>query len=69
MTAIEQYLVDTYRAAQQGVPAPPEPGRGDLAALRAVRTYGRFQAVLDGRDVHRPWRAALRRLVRRGAAR
>ncbi|MET9697169.1 hypothetical protein ABZY31_09600 [Streptomyces sp. NPDC006529] len=65
MTAIEQYLVDTYRAAQQGAPMPPEPGRHDLAELRAARTYERFQAVLDGRAARHPWRAALHRMLDR----
>ncbi|GGZ83104.1 hypothetical protein AB0P12_31400 [Streptomyces subrutilus] len=65
MTAIEQYLLDTWRAAQQDAPMPPPPGRGDLAALRAVRSRARFRAVLDGRSAAHPWRAAARRLLRR----
>lgn len=65
MTAIEQYLIDTYRASQHGAPMPPPPGRDDLAVLRAARSYEQFQAVLEGRPSGRPWRAALRRLLNR----
>ncbi|MER5732971.1 hypothetical protein ABT084_32345 [Streptomyces sp. NPDC002138] len=65
MTAIEQYLLDTYRATQHQTPMPPEPGRHDLRELRAVRTYARFQAVLDGREARHPWRAALHRVLTR----
>ncbi|MFI5984361.1 hypothetical protein ACIBEA_26235 [Streptomyces sp. NPDC051555] len=65
MTAIEQYLLDTYRATQHQTPMPPEPGRHDLAELRAVRDRARFRAVLDGRAARHPWRAALRRTADR----
>ncbi|MFD3557736.1 hypothetical protein [Streptomyces goshikiensis] len=65
MTAIEQYLIDTYRAAQHASPMPPLPGANDMAALRAARAHARFQAVLDGRPARRPWIAALRRRLRR----
>ncbi|MCM1976352.1 MULTISPECIES: hypothetical protein [unclassified Streptomyces] len=66
MTAIEQYLVDTYRASQHGTPMPPPPGQDDVAALRAARAYEQFRAVLDGAPGHHPWRSALhRRLTRR----
>lgn len=65
MTAIDQYLIDAYRASQHGDPAPPPPGRDDLAVLRAARSYEQFRAVLDGRPAQRPWRAALRRLLTR----
>ncbi|GAA3264272.1 hypothetical protein [Streptomyces lavendulae] len=63
MSAIEQYLIDSYRAAQHGTPQPPPPGRDDLAVLRSVRTEARFRAVLDGRPATHPWRAALHRLL------
>ncbi|MGW1767947.1 hypothetical protein ACWCQL_28375 [Streptomyces sp. NPDC002073] len=64
MSAIEQYLIDTYRASQHQQPMPPPPGRDDVAVLRAVRTYGRFLAVLDGRPAARhPWRTAVRRIL------
>ncbi|MER5932659.1 hypothetical protein [Streptomyces sp. NPDC002054] len=62
MTAIEQYLIDSYRAAQHGDPMPPPPGRDDLAVLRQARSYEQFRAVLDGRPAAHPWRAALHRL-------
>ncbi|MFD3700180.1 hypothetical protein ACFWUZ_29340 [Streptomyces sp. NPDC058646] len=65
MTAIEQYLIDTYRASQHGAPMPPPPGREDLAVLRGARSYEQFRAVLEGRPARRPWLAALRRLLRR----
>ncbi|MGW4687793.1 hypothetical protein ACWEPM_23245 [Streptomyces sp. NPDC004244] len=65
MTAIEQYLIDTYRASQQGAPMPPPPGRDDVAVVRAARNYEQFRAVLDGRAAHHPWRAAVRRLLSR----
>ncbi|MEU9301419.1 hypothetical protein [Streptomyces sp. NPDC048269] len=65
MSAIEQYLIDTYRASQHGDPMPPPPGRDDLAVLHAAREYEQFRAVLDGRPGGHPWRAALRRLTAR----
>ncbi|MFG2983327.1 hypothetical protein ACGFYQ_19110 [Streptomyces sp. NPDC048258] len=65
MSAIEQYLIDTYRASQHGDPMPPPPGRDDLAVVRAARAYEQFRAVLDGRPGRHPWRAALRRLTAR----
>ncbi|MFJ8011572.1 hypothetical protein [Streptomyces sp. NPDC096339] len=65
MTAIEQYLIDTYRASQHGDPPPPPPGRDDIATLRAARTYEQFRAVMDGRPAGHPWRAAVRRLLTR----
>ncbi|MFJ3909489.1 hypothetical protein EDE04_3153 [Streptomyces sp. 2132.2] len=69
MTAIEQYLIDTWRASQLGGPMPPPPGRDDVAVLRSARTYAQFQAVLDGREARHPWRAALRRLAHPHGAR
>ncbi|GAB7184267.1 hypothetical protein ATKI12_4098 [Kitasatospora sp. Ki12] len=49
MNALHQHLVDSYRAAQHGEPAPPVPGTHDLAVLRAARDRRRFEAVLAGR--------------------
>ncbi|MET8843066.1 hypothetical protein ABZW67_23615 [Streptomyces rubiginosohelvolus] len=34
MDAIQQHMLDTYRAAQLSEPAPPPPGRHDRAVLR-----------------------------------
>ncbi|MGW7439946.1 hypothetical protein [Streptomyces sp. NPDC054849] len=68
MTAIEQYLVDTWRASQQGAPMPPPPGRDDLAVLREVRSYEQCRAVGEGRPARHPWRAALLRVLTRPRA-
>ncbi|CAL9504562.1 hypothetical protein SUDANB120_03515 [Streptomyces sp. enrichment culture] len=65
MTAIEQYLIDTYRAARHQDAPPRPPGRHDVAAVRAARTYAQFRAVVDGRAAGHPWRAAVRRLLTR----
>ncbi|MBW5484967.1 hypothetical protein [Streptomyces bambusae] len=65
MTAIEQYLIDTYRACERGTPLPPPPGRDDVAALRAARSYEQCQAVLEGHPANHPWRAGVRRLLSR----
>ncbi|MFG2752879.1 hypothetical protein [Streptomyces xanthophaeus] len=65
MSAIEQYLIDTYRASKHGDPMPPPPGRDDLAVLREARNYEQLRAVLDGRPARHPWRAALHRLLTR----
>ncbi|MFG2619070.1 hypothetical protein ACGFXC_15815 [Streptomyces sp. NPDC048507] len=64
MSAIEQYLLDSYRASQHGTPQPPPPGRDDVAVLREVRTRAQFNAVLDGRPAAHPWLHTLRRLWR-----
>ncbi|WP_103530471.1 hypothetical protein [Streptomyces sp. SM11] len=34
MDAIQQHLLDTYRAARLSEPAPPPPGRHDRSVLR-----------------------------------
>ncbi|MFG2991120.1 hypothetical protein ACGFZK_17860 [Streptomyces sp. NPDC048257] len=68
MTAIEQYLFDTYRASQQGVPMPPPPGRDDVAVLRSLRSYEQARAVVEGSSGRHPWRAALRRILVRPRA-
>ncbi|WP_223775996.1 hypothetical protein [Streptomyces sp. 135] len=66
MSVTQQYLLDTYRAAQQGGPTPPAPGRNDWQAVREVREYGRFRAVMEERPAHGRLRAALARLTRGG---
>ncbi|MFF3019846.1 hypothetical protein [Streptomyces sp. NPDC057939] len=63
MTAIEQYLIDTYRASQHRTPMPPPPGRDDVAALRALHTEAQFRSVLAGRPATHRWRTRLRRLL------
>ncbi|ATL29492.1 hypothetical protein [Streptomyces formicae] len=73
MSVTQQYLLDTYRAAQRHEPTPPAPGSHDWQAVREVRDYGRFRAVVAERPAHGRFRAALVRFVRgarlsRGAA-
>ncbi|MFD9906616.1 hypothetical protein [Streptomyces sp. NPDC059063] len=63
MSVTQQYLLDTYRAAQRGEPAPPAPGVHDWQAVREVRDYGRFAAVVRERPAHGRVRAALHRFV------
>ncbi|MET7360595.1 hypothetical protein ABZS76_19395 [Streptomyces sp. NPDC005562] len=66
MSVTQQYLLDAYRAAQHGAPTPPAPGQGDWQAVREVRDYGRFRAVVAERPAHGRFRAALARLVHAG---
>ncbi|MFJ8166093.1 hypothetical protein ACIRBY_34955 [Streptomyces sp. NPDC096136] len=68
MTAIEQYLLDTYRATRHGTPVPPPPGRDDVAALRAIRTAAQFEAAVSGAPTTHPWRHALTRFLHRPRA-
>ncbi|WP_404957940.1 hypothetical protein [Streptomyces sp. 147326] len=68
MSAIEQYLIDTWRASQHGDPTPPPPGRDDVAVLREIRSYEQVKAVVEGRPARHPWRAALRRMLSRPRA-
>ncbi|MFD9454598.1 hypothetical protein ACFWBC_16140 [Streptomyces sp. NPDC059985] len=63
MSAIEQYLIDTYRAAQHHTPMPPPPGRDDIEVLRALHTEAQFRAVLAGRPATHRWRTTLRHLL------
>ncbi|WP_328910869.1 hypothetical protein OG230_15885 [Streptomyces sp. NBC_00234] len=37
MDAIQQYMFDSYRAAQHGERPPPPPGRHDREVLRELR--------------------------------
>ncbi|GAA1401791.1 hypothetical protein GCM10009639_44580 [Kitasatospora putterlickiae] len=67
MNALHQHLLDSYRAARNGEPAPPVPGAQDVAALRAARDHRRFEAVLAGRPATGRLRLALRRWLRPGA--
>ncbi|MEU6122614.1 hypothetical protein [Streptomyces sp. NPDC047123] len=67
MSVTQQYLLDTYRAAQRGEPTPPAPGRDDWQAAREVRDYPRFRAVIEERPARGRIRAALARLARGGS--
>ncbi|MFE2014653.1 hypothetical protein [Streptomyces sp. NPDC059491] len=49
MNAMHQYLFDAYRAARLGEPAPPAPGTGELALLKAVRERRRLARVAEAR--------------------
>ncbi|MEW2388978.1 hypothetical protein [Streptomyces venezuelae] len=64
MSVTQQFLLDSYRAAQHGGPTPPAPGQHDWQAVREVRDYGRFRAVLAERPARGRVRAALARLMR-----
>ncbi|MFE0101444.1 hypothetical protein [Streptomyces sp. NPDC059009] len=63
MSLTQQYLLDTYRAAQHQAPTPPAPGQQDWQAVRELRDYGRFQAVVQERNAHGRFRAALARFL------
>ncbi|MET9955007.1 hypothetical protein ABZ135_26150 [Streptomyces sp. NPDC006339] len=39
MDALQQHLLDSYRAARLGEPRPPAPGTHELAALRVIRGH------------------------------
>ncbi|GAA3483789.1 hypothetical protein [Streptomyces yanii] len=66
MDAMQQHMIDSYRAAQRGEAPPPLPGRHDWGVVREARDARRFAAVIEGRPANRRWRTALReRLIRR----
>ncbi|ADI09060.1 hypothetical protein SBI_05940 [Streptomyces bingchenggensis BCW-1] len=60
MSLTEQYVLDLYRAAQRGEPAPPAPRPGDWRTIRELSRYRDFCAVVE----ERPARGAARRTVR-----
>ncbi|MCX5430842.1 hypothetical protein OHU11_24590 [Streptomyces sp. NBC_00257] len=63
MDAIQQHMIDSYRAAQRGELPPPLPGRHDWGVVREARDRRRFDAVIAGRPAYgRRW-AALRSLL------
>jgi len=51
MNAMQQHMVDVYRAARRGDEPPPRPGDHDVRTIREACTYLRFRAVLAGRRV------------------
>jgi hypothetical protein len=49
MSALQQHLLDTYRAARLSEPAPPPPGRHDRSVLRDLyRRYGLARHTRSG---------------------
>lgn len=62
MSANQQYLLDLYRTARHGETPPPAPGTGDRQAVRELRTWWAFLAVVDERVAAR--RARWTRLSR-----
>ncbi|WP_413808743.1 hypothetical protein [Streptomyces sp. OE57] len=53
MSLTVSYVLDLYRAAQRGEPAPPAPGPHDWRTLRELREYRDFRAVTAGRPARR----------------
>ncbi|MEV5594135.1 hypothetical protein [Streptomyces sp. NPDC052496] len=67
MNASQQHMLDAFRAAQHGESAPVLPGTGDVQAIREIRRWLRFQAVVTApgdRPLAR-WRRAVRRALTR----
>ncbi|CAM5454534.1 hypothetical protein SABIM44S_02446 [Streptomyces abikoensis] len=57
-------MLDLYRSARLGQPAPPAPGTGDVEAVRSFRTWRAFRGVVDERvAARRARRAELFRLL------
>ncbi|MET9295356.1 hypothetical protein [Streptomyces sp. NPDC003077] len=46
MNAIQQHMLDAYRATQHGEAAPILPGAGDVRAVREIRMWRRFKTVI-----------------------
>ncbi|GGX50882.1 hypothetical protein ACF063_40755 [Streptomyces chartreusis] len=61
MSITQHYLLDTYRARQQGEAPPPAPGTHDWQVMREIRDHRRFRAVVAGRPAHGRIRHALGR--------
>ncbi|MFF3288969.1 hypothetical protein [Streptomyces sp. NPDC003023] len=51
MNAMQQHMIDVYRAAQRGDTPPPLPGGHDTRVLGEARTDRRVRAVLAGRSL------------------
>ncbi|WP_199930771.1 hypothetical protein [Streptomyces sp. CB02923] len=67
MNASQQHMLDAYRAAQRGEIAPVLPGAGDARAVREIRSWLRFRAVVTAPADRFP--ARFRRAVRRALTR
>ncbi|MEW1656993.1 hypothetical protein [Streptomyces sp. NPDC093707] len=65
MDLTQQYLLDSYRAAQRGEAAPPAPGAATVRTAREIRQWRRFQAVVT--DPAERWWGRNGRLARRTA--
>ncbi|MCK7627971.1 hypothetical protein MUU72_33620, partial [Streptomyces sp. RS10V-4] len=48
MDITQQHLLDTYRAARRGEAAPPAPADATVRAVREIRQWRRFRAVVTG---------------------
>ncbi|MFB7632918.1 hypothetical protein ACFC0M_18520 [Streptomyces sp. NPDC056149] len=66
MDAMQQHLLDSYRAAQRGEAAPPAPDAAAVRTAREIRLWRRFQAVVT--DPAERWWGRNGRLVRRVTA-
>ncbi|MFJ2606762.1 hypothetical protein ACIQOU_07530 [Streptomyces sp. NPDC091279] len=64
MSLTQQYLLDTYRARQLGMPDPPAPGSGEWQVVRDWRDHRHLTAALAGPPADGRVRRALRRLLR-----
>lgn len=51
MNAMQQHMIDMYRAARRGDTPPPRPGDLDLRTIREAWIYRPFRAMLAGRTV------------------
>ncbi|ARI53848.1 MULTISPECIES: hypothetical protein [Streptomyces] len=60
MDAIQQHMLDTYRAARLGEPAPPPPGRHDRRTLRDLYRHWLTHPPTQDRPVRgsRPGRSS-----------
>ncbi|GAA1375240.1 hypothetical protein [Streptomyces beijiangensis] len=63
MNAIQQHMLDAYRASQRGEQAPPLPGRHDWQVVREFGDHRDLTAALAAG--HRPARGRLRRALAR----
>ncbi|MFK0293101.1 hypothetical protein ACIQU6_21845 [Streptomyces sp. NPDC090442] len=66
MDAMQQHLLDSYRAAQRGEVAPPAPDAAAVRTAREIRLWRRFQAVVT--EPAERWWGRNGRLMRRVTA-